>query len=125
MSSIISPALRGLFKLRQSAITNFAQNPIETQQQVFNALISSAQYTEFGKKFHFEKLNTIEDFKKNVTNPFTKMMKKSESIEKKVIDIIITTPTLFASWNVNGTFVKKLDSIKVLFLKYVCLVSCY
>lgn len=66
MSSIISPALRGLFKLRQSAITNFAQNPIETQQQVFNALISSAQYTEFGKKFHFEKLNTIEDFKKNV-----------------------------------------------------------
>lgn len=66
MSSIISPALRGLFKLRQSAITNFAQNPIETQLQVFNALISSAQYTEFGKKFHFEKLNSVEDFKRNV-----------------------------------------------------------
>src|SRR5690606_38233892 len=64
--SIISPALKGFMKLRQSAIDNFALNPIDTQQQVFNDLISSAQYTEYGKQYGFEKFNTAIDFRKNV-----------------------------------------------------------
>lgn len=53
-------------KLRQSAIDNFVLNPIDTQQQVFNHLISSAQYTEYGKLFGFDQLNSVADFKKNV-----------------------------------------------------------
>lgn len=52
--------------MRQSAIDNFVLNPIDTQQQVFNGLIGSAQFTEYGKKFGFEKINSIEDFKKQV-----------------------------------------------------------
>ena len=58
--SIISPALKGFMKLRQSAIDNFMLNPVDTQQQVFNALIGSAQFTEYGKKYNFEKLNNAE-----------------------------------------------------------------
>ncbi len=53
-------------KLRNSAIDNFVLNPIDTQQQVFNDLIGSAQYTEYGKKFDFDKINSIADYKKNV-----------------------------------------------------------
>jgi len=64
--SIISPALKGFMKLRQSAIDNFVLNPIDTQQQVFNDLISSAQYTEYGKLYGFDRYNSIADFKKNV-----------------------------------------------------------
>jgi len=64
--SIISPALKGFMKLRQSAIDNFVLNPIDTQQQVFNGLISSAQYTEYGKQYGFERFNSISDFKRNV-----------------------------------------------------------
>src|SRR5688500_3003591 len=64
--SIISPALKGFMKLRQSAIDNFVLNPIDTQRQVFNDLIGSAQFTEYGKKYDFEKINNIEDFKKQV-----------------------------------------------------------
>ncbi|HTM65154.1 MAG TPA: GH3 auxin-responsive promoter family protein [Flavipsychrobacter sp.] len=64
--SIISPALKGFMKLRQSAIDNFVLNPIDTQQQVFNDLISSAQYTEYGKQYDFQHFNNIADFKKNV-----------------------------------------------------------
>jgi hypothetical protein len=64
--SIISPALKGWFKLRNSAIDNFMLNPIDTQQKVFNHLISSGQFTEYGKKYHFEKLNSVADFKANV-----------------------------------------------------------
>ncbi|MBA3828022.1 MAG: GH3 auxin-responsive promoter family protein [Taibaiella sp.] len=64
--SIISPALKGFMKLRQSAIDNFMLNPLDTQRQVFNKLVGSAQFTEYGKKHGFEKLNTIAEFRKNV-----------------------------------------------------------
>ncbi len=66
MSILISPAFRGFIKLRQSAIDNFVHNPIDTQQQVFNHLIGSAQFTEYGKKYNFEHINSISDFQKNV-----------------------------------------------------------
>jgi hypothetical protein len=65
MSLIISPAFRGYIKLRQSAIDNFVHNPIGTQQQVFNNLIGSAQFTEYGKKYNFEHINSIVDYQKN------------------------------------------------------------
>jgi hypothetical protein len=64
--SIISPALKGFMKLRQSAIDNFVLNPFDTQLQVFNHLIGSAQFTEFGKKYDFEKINDIATYKKQV-----------------------------------------------------------
>lgn len=64
--SIISPALKGFIKLRQSAINNFMLNPADTQLQVFNALIGSAQFTEYGKKYGFENIDNIADFKKQV-----------------------------------------------------------
>ena len=66
MSIIISPAFRGFIKLRQSAIDNFMHNPIDTQQQVFNHLIGSAQFTEYGKKHNFERIDSIAEFQKNV-----------------------------------------------------------
>ncbi|MBC7554270.1 MAG: GH3 auxin-responsive promoter family protein [Taibaiella sp.] len=66
MSILISPAFRGFIKLRQSAIDNFMHNPIDTQQQVFNHLIGSAQFTEYGKKYNFAQIDSIADFKKNV-----------------------------------------------------------
>lgn len=66
MSILISPAFKGFIKLRQSAIDNFVHNPIDTQQQVFNNLIGSGQFTEYGKKYGFEQINSIADFQKNV-----------------------------------------------------------
>lgn len=64
--SLISPALKGFMRLRQSAIQNYMHNPVDTQQQVFNNLLGSAQFTEYGKKYGFDKLNSITDFKNNV-----------------------------------------------------------
>jgi hypothetical protein len=64
--SIISPAIKGFMKLRQSAIDNFMLNPIDTQQQVFNKLVGSAQFTEYGKKHDFEHINSIADFCRQV-----------------------------------------------------------
>ena len=64
--SIISPAFKGFIKLRQSAIDNFVHNPIDTQQQVFNQLVGSAQFTEYGKKYRFESIDSISDFQRSV-----------------------------------------------------------
>lgn len=64
--SILSPAIKRYFKIRNSSIDNFVLNPIGTQLQVFNSLIGSAQYTEFGKKYDFVNIQTIEDFKQRV-----------------------------------------------------------
>jgi hypothetical protein len=64
--SIISPALKGYMKLRLNSIDNFMLNPIDTQQQVFNDLIGSAQFTEYGKKYSYDTINSIADFKNNV-----------------------------------------------------------
>lgn len=64
--SIISPAIKGYMKLRQSAIDGFMLHPHDTQWQVFNDLIGSAQFTEFGKKYGFDKINSVSDFKKAV-----------------------------------------------------------
>lgn len=60
---ILSPALRSLIKLRWSGIDNFLLNPHDTQAKVFNNLISNGQYTELGKKYNFNQINTVRDFK--------------------------------------------------------------
>jgi hypothetical protein len=64
--SIISPAIKSILKLRQSAIQNFVLNPIDTQTQVFNDLIGSGQYTIFGKAHDFENINSLKDFKNQI-----------------------------------------------------------
>jgi hypothetical protein len=63
---ILNPALKGLLKLRWSSIDNFLLNPENTQVMVFNSLIHSGQFTEFGRKFDFQRINHIKDFKKNI-----------------------------------------------------------
>ncbi len=63
---ILNPAIRGYIKLRRSYIEHYTNNPIHSQTTTFNDLISSAQFTEFGKKYNFPSINNYKDFKKNV-----------------------------------------------------------
>ncbi|WP_300564750.1 GH3 auxin-responsive promoter family protein [Flavobacterium sp.] len=44
----------------------WAQNPIETQQKVFQDLIHQAENTQFGKDHHFSQIKTFEDFAQHV-----------------------------------------------------------
>lgn len=44
----------------------WVNNPIETQQKVFEELIQQAKNTQFGKDHHFEQIKSFEDFAKNV-----------------------------------------------------------
>ena len=44
----------------------WVQNPIETQRKVFQNLIASADFTQFGKDHNFSKIKNFEDFAKQV-----------------------------------------------------------
>jgi hypothetical protein len=44
----------------------WAQNPVETQQNVFRQLITQAQHTAFGKDHHFDAIHFHADFVKHV-----------------------------------------------------------
>lgn len=63
---IISPAIKRFLKLRSSVIDNFMLNPIDSQKRVFNDLISRAQFTEYGKKYDFQHLNSIVEYQQKV-----------------------------------------------------------
>ena len=45
---------------------NWANNPIQTQQNLFKELIRQAKNTQFGTDHHFDSIKTFEDFSKNV-----------------------------------------------------------
>ena len=44
----------------------WANNPIQTQQNVFNKLIRQAKNTQFGIDHHFDSIKTFDDFSKNI-----------------------------------------------------------
>lgn len=63
---ILSPAISGLARMRQWRIEAWKTHPEDSQREVLQDLVTSAQYTEFGKKYNFSKLFNIKSFKKAV-----------------------------------------------------------
>ncbi len=63
---LLSPAISKLARLRHWRIKNWTDHPVAAQRDVLQALVTAAQYTDFGKKYHFSKLFTIKDFKQRV-----------------------------------------------------------
>ncbi|SIO44679.1 GH3 auxin-responsive promoter family protein [Chitinophaga niabensis] len=63
---ILSPALSQLARIRMGRIEHFMQYPLQVQQQVFQNLLSAAQYTEFGKQYGFSNIFKIDEFKQRV-----------------------------------------------------------
>ena len=63
---LLSPAISRLARLRLWRIENWITNPIIVQREVLQHLITAAQYTHFGRKYNFEKLFSVKEYKKNV-----------------------------------------------------------
>lgn len=64
--SIKSILARQFAKKIHKKTQKWAQNPIDTQQRVFEDLIRQAEKTQFGKDHHFDKIKTLEDFAEQV-----------------------------------------------------------
>jgi hypothetical protein len=64
--SIKSIAAKLFAQIIHNKTQKWVQNPIETQQKVFQNLIASADFTQFGKDHNFSKIKSFEDFTKQV-----------------------------------------------------------
>jgi len=62
----LSPAISKLARMRLWRIENWSNHPVAAQREVLQDLVTSAQYTVFGRKYHFSKLFSLKEFKKNV-----------------------------------------------------------
>ena len=63
---LLSPAISTLARMRLWRIESWIKHPIEAQREVLQDLVTSAQYTEFGRKYNFSELFTVREFKKEV-----------------------------------------------------------
>ncbi len=62
----LSPAISRLARMRLWRIDNWTRHPVVAQREVLQHLVTSAQYTAFGKKYNFPELFSIKEFKRNV-----------------------------------------------------------
>jgi hypothetical protein len=62
----LSPAISRLARWRYSAIEHWLLDPIRTQRELLQDLITHGQYTEIGRKYGMNKVFRIRDFKKAV-----------------------------------------------------------
>lgn len=63
---LISPAISSLARMRLWRIEGWKNNPVEAQREVLQDLVTSAQYTEIGRKYRFHELFNIHSFKQAV-----------------------------------------------------------
>lgn len=63
---ILSTTISQLARMRLWRIEAWVQHPIASQREVLQDLVTSAQYTEFGRKYEFSSLFSTRDFKKAV-----------------------------------------------------------
>jgi GH3 auxin-responsive promoter len=63
---LLSSTISKLARMRLWRIQNWSNHPVAAQRDVLQHLVTSAQYTEFGKKYSFSKLFTVKAFKKTV-----------------------------------------------------------
>ena len=63
---LLSPAISSLARMRFWRIEGWKNNPIDAQREVLQDLVTSAQYTEFGRKYNFSKLFSVKSYKQAV-----------------------------------------------------------
>jgi hypothetical protein len=63
---LLSPAISSLARMRLWRIEGWKNNPVDAQREVLQDLVTSAQYTEFGRKYNFSGLFNLKSFKQTV-----------------------------------------------------------
>ena len=92
---LLSPAISSLARMRLWRIEAWKNNPIDAQREVLQDLVTSAQYTEFGRKYNFSNLYSVREFKASIPiheysdlKPYIERMKKVEQnvLWKKIVN---------------------------------------
>src|SRR5688572_8885397 len=82
---LLSPAISQLARLRLWSIEQWVKDPVTTQFTVWQDLLAAGQYTEFGRRHSFARIQSLEEFKKRVPiqeyndlKPYIERMMKGE-----------------------------------------------
>jgi hypothetical protein len=82
---LLSPAISRFARFRLWSIEQWMEDPVAAQFGVWQDLLASGQYTEFGRKYNFLQIQSLADFKKEVpihsyedVKPFIDRMMKGE-----------------------------------------------
>ncbi len=82
---LLSPVISHLARMRLWGVENWIAYPILAQRNVLQHLVTQAQYTEFGRKYHFSRMFTVKDFKSRIPiqdyddlKPYIKRMMEGE-----------------------------------------------
>ncbi|MBW3469298.1 GH3 auxin-responsive promoter family protein [Arthrospiribacter ruber] len=63
---VVNSFMTWILKNRIGQIENFKHQPFRIQKNIFDELIEKGKYTEFGKKYSFDKISSYEDFARQV-----------------------------------------------------------
>ena len=63
---LLSPAISSLARMRLWRIDGWKNHPLDAQREVLQDLVTSAQYTEFGRHYKFSQLFSVKAFKEAV-----------------------------------------------------------
>ncbi|ANE51199.1 GH3 auxin-responsive promoter family protein [Flavisolibacter tropicus] len=82
---LLSPAISGLARLRLPAVEQWMHNANVAQFAVWQDLLAAGQYTEFGRLYQFDTIQTLDQYKKQVPiqeydnlKPFIERMMKGD-----------------------------------------------
>ncbi len=90
---LLSPAISSLARMRLWRIEAWKNHPMDAQREVLQDLVTSAQYTEFGRKHDFSRLFNIRSFKNAVPiHEYDDLKPYIERIMKGEQNILWNTP---------------------------------
>jgi hypothetical protein len=108
-----SPAISSLARMRKWRIDAWKNNPINAQREVLQNLVTSAQYTEFGRKYDFSHLFTVRAFKDTVPiHSYEEMKPYIERIMEGEQNVLWNTPVYWFAKS-SGTTNEKSKFIPV------------
>ncbi|HEX6333236.1 MAG TPA: GH3 auxin-responsive promoter family protein, partial [Flavisolibacter sp.] len=82
---LLSPAISRLARFRMWSMEQWINDPVTSQFVVWQDLLAAGQYTEFGRTFRFDHVQSLEDYKRLVPlqdyeslRPYIERMMKGE-----------------------------------------------
>jgi hypothetical protein len=91
--SFFSSAISRLARLRYRKIQDWLDNPLTAQRDLFQELLTNGQHTEFGRKYQFNQIFTVTEFKKAVPiHEYENLRPLIERIMKGEQNLLWNTP---------------------------------
>ena len=63
---LLSPAISGLARLRLWSIEQWMTDPVTNQFHIWQDLLASGQYTEFGRTHAFNQVESLDDYRQKI-----------------------------------------------------------